>query len=367
MGWHGCPIHFVLSTAFPAAAIMSNASKLRGPRPSAPAVVVVLVLLLVGINLHADSRLERVRARGFLVCGVSTGIVGFAVVDAQGRYSGLDVDICRSVAAAIFGTGEKVHYVEASTVEQFLSSSDTDMVSRRLTWSLRREGLGLLFGPVMFYDGQGFMVPRQRQIQTVRQLSNRPVCVVPGAENEFNLNTYFRLHNLTLKKVLLRSVEQVETELSAGRCEAFTADVSELGSVRSKMRDGRRFELLSERISKEPLAQVVRQNDDQFFNVVRWTVFALIAAEELGVTSANIEDMTRSVDPDVNRLLGVIPGNGRALGLDEKWAYYAIKAVGNYGEAFERNVGLRSSLGLDRGLNRLWTNGGLMYAPSLRQ
>ena len=346
---------------------MSHAPNPRAHHHAAPGAVVVLVLLLASICLHADSRLERVRARGFLVCGVSTGIAGFAVVDAHGRYSGLDIDICRAVAAAILGTGEKVHYVETATVEQFLSSSDIDMVSRRLTWSLRREGLGLLFGPVMFYDGQGFMVARQRQIQTVRQLSNRPICVVPGAENEFNLNTYFKLHNLALKKVILRSVDQVETELSAGRCEAFTADVSELASVRSKMRDGKGFELLSERISKEPLAQVVRQNDDQFFNVVRWTVFALIAAEELGVTSTNVEEMTRSADPDVSRLLGVIPGNGRALTLDEKWAYYAIKAVGNYGEAFERNVGPRSSLRLDRGLNRLWTNGGLMYAPSLRQ
>jgi general L-amino acid transport system substrate-binding protein len=297
---------------------------------------------------------------------VSAGVAGFATVDPRGRYSGLDVDVCRAVAAAIFGSDEKVHYVETPRLEQFLSSNDIDIVSRRLTWSLRREGLGLLFGPVMFYDGQGFMVP-QGQIRTVRQLSNRPICVVPGGENEFNLNTYFKLHNLGLKKVLLRSLELAEAELAAGRCHAFTADISELASVRSTMRDSKRFEILSEQISKEPLAQVVRQGDDQFFNVLRWTVFAWIVAEELGVTSTNLEEMTRSEDPDIKRLLGVIQGNGRALSLDEKWAYYVIKTVGNYGEAFERNVGPRSPIRLDRGLNQLWRNGGLMYAPSLRQ
>src|SRR5882762_851363 len=200
-------------------AIMSIASSnLRGHLPSAPAVVVVLVLLLVSINLHADSRLERVRARGFLVCGVSTGIVGFAVVDAQGRWSGLDVDICRSVAAAIFGTGEKVHYVETSTVEQFLSSTDVDMVSRRLTWSLRREVLGLLFGPVTFYDGQGFLVPARMRVTNARQLSGAKVCVEPGTPAEFNLGSYFRANNLDLKKVLVTSADEIPGAFKAGRC-----------------------------------------------------------------------------------------------------------------------------------------------------
>lgn len=329
-------------------------------------VVLGLVVLGASLDVHAQSRLQRVRDRGFLTCGVATGVAGFSTVDAQGRYSGLDIDVCRAMAAAIFGSDQLVRYVETPKLEQFLSSNDIDVVSRRLTWSLRREGLGLLFGPVMFYDGQGFLVP-QDGIRTVRQLSNQPICVVPGGENEFNLTTYFKLHNLGLKKVLLRSLDLVEAELVAGRCRAFTADVSMLASVRSTMRDGKRFEILSEQISKEPLAQVVRQSDDQFFNVLRWTVFAWIAAEELGVTSTNLDEMTRSQDPDVKRLLGVIQSNGRALGLDEQWAYHLIKAVGNYGEAFERHAGPRSPLRLDRGLNRLWMNGGLMYAPSLRQ
>ena len=231
----------------------------------------LLSVLMASIGVHAETRLERVRARGSLVCGVSAGVAGFTTVDAQRRYNGFDVDICRAVAAAIFGSDQKVRYVETATLEQFLSSNDIDIVSRRLTWSLRREGLGLLFGPVMFYDGQGFLVPRQRSIRSVRQLSNEPICVVPGGENEFNLSTYFKLNNLVLKKVLLRSLEQAATELSARHCAAFSADISELGSVRSTMRDGKQFEILPEQISKEPLAQVVRQGDDQFFNLLRWT------------------------------------------------------------------------------------------------
>jgi general L-amino acid transport system substrate-binding protein len=329
--------------------------------------LLVFVMALAGrVDVHADARLQRVRARGYLVCGVEAGVAGFATVDAQGRYAGLDIDMCRAVAAAIFGSDQKVRFVETATLDQFLASNDIDIVSRRLTWSLRREGLGLLFGPVMFYDGQGFLVPRQGSINNLRQLSNQPICVMPGGENEFNLNTYFKLHNLLLKKVLLRSLDQAGTELRAHRCAALSADISELGSVRSTMPDGKDFSILPEQISREPLSQVVRQGDDQFFNLLRWTVFAMIAAEELGVTSANVDEMTKSPDPDIKRLLGVIAGNGQSLGVDEKWAYYVIKTIGNYGEAFERNIGARSAIRLERGVNRLWTDGGLMFAPSMR-
>jgi general L-amino acid transport system substrate-binding protein len=189
---------------------------------------------------------------------------------------------------------------------------------------------------------------------------------VPGGENEFNLNTYFRLHGLSLKKVQLASIEQGARELSARRCASVSADVSELGSVRSGMPRGDEFVVLPEQISQEPLSPAVRRGDDQFFNVVRWTIFAMIAAEEFGVTSTNVEEMTRSADIEVKRLLGVIPGNGQSLGLDEAWAFAVIQTIGNYGEAFDRNVGARSAVRLDRGLNRLWTDGGLMYAPSFR-
>ena len=335
-------------------------------RTIATGLIVFGMSLAAVADLYADSRLQRVRARGYLVCGVETGVAGFATVDTQGHYAGLDIDMCRAIAAAIFGSDQKVRFVETATLDQFLASSDIDIVSRRLTWSLRREGLGLLFGPVMFYDGQGFLVPRQGSIKTVRQLSNQSICVVPGGENEFNLNTYFKLHNLVLKKLLLRSLDQAAGELSSRRCAAISADISELGSVRGTMPEGKDYAILPEHISREPLSQVVRQGDDQFFNLLRWTVFAMIAAEELGVTSANVDEMTKSPDPDIKRLLGVIAGNGQSLGVDEKWAYYVIKTIGNYGEAFERNVGARSTIRLERGANRLWTDGGLMFAPSMR-
>jgi general L-amino acid transport system substrate-binding protein len=267
---------------------------------------------------------------------------------------------------AIFRSDQKIRFVATATLDQFLASDDIDVLSRRLTWSLRREGLGLLFGPVMFYDGQGFLVPRQGPVRSARELSGQPICVAPGGENEFNLNAYFRLHDLSLKKVLLASIEQGGRDLSARRCAAVSADLSELGSVRSAMPRRDEFVILPELISREPLSPAVRRGDDQFFNVVRWTIFAMIAAEEFGVTSTNVGEMTRSADVEVNRLLGVIPGNGQSLGLDEAWAFSVIKTIGNYGEAFDRNVGARSTVGLDRGLNRLWTDGGLMYAPSFR-
>jgi general L-amino acid transport system substrate-binding protein len=318
-----------------------------------------------------QGRVARIRQRGALVCGVAPGVAGFAHVDEQGRYTGFDVDICRGLSAAIFGTPDNVRYEQASSVEQFLRVPEVDVVSRRLTWSLQREGMGLLFGPVMFYDGQGFLAPTRLRIQTVRQLSNLGICVVAGGLSESNVTRYFQSHKLTLRKILIRSSAQLDggfldREFSAGRCDAFTGDQSELGSLRSGMRKPDDFGILDEQISKEPLAQLVRQSDVDLFNVLRWTIFSMINAEELGITAANVSEMARASDPDVKRLLGVTPGDGRALGLDEAWAANVIKAVGNYGEAFDRNVGARSPIKLPRGLNRLWSTGGLMFAPPLR-
>ena len=329
-------------------------------------LAMVAVCLLLSTAVSAETRLERIRQRGVLVCGVAPGIVGFARVDDRGRYTGLDVDVCRALATAIFGVPDKVRFVQAASVDAFLRSNDIDVVSRRLTWTLPREGLGLLFGPVTFYDGQGFLVPRARQIKTLGQLSKARICVEPGGVHEFNLDAYFQSHDMAFTKVPLKSLDQAEGELSAGRCDALTADVSMLGSVRSLMRTGGSFDILREQISKEPMAPLVRQGDDQFFNILRWTVLAMIAAEELGVTSGNVTAKMASNDLDVKRLLGVLPGNGRALGVDEKWAYNIVRAVGNYGEVFERNVGMRSPVRFERGLNALWTDGGLMYAPLLR-
>jgi general L-amino acid transport system substrate-binding protein len=309
--------------------------------------------------------MPRIRQRGVLVCGVAPGVAGFARVDGQGRYSGLDVDVCRAVSAAIFGTPDSVRYEQASSVEQFQRTPDIDLVSRRLTWSLQREAMGLRFGPVMFYDGQGFMVPAGFPAQKVRQLSNARICVVPGGLHEFNLTAYFRSNGLALRKIPTQT-GQVEAEFSAGRCDAFSADVSELGSLRSAMRKPDAFRILPEQISREPLAQVVREADADLFDVLRWTIFAMIEAEALGVTSGNVTEMAKSGNPDVRRLLGVTPGNGKALGLDEAWAYRIVKTVGNYGEVYERNVGMASPIKLPRGVNALWTAGGLMYAPPLR-
>jgi general L-amino acid transport system substrate-binding protein len=331
------------------------------------AIGTVAFCLFLIPTVHAQSRLELIRKRGAVVCGVQPGVIGFAAVDQAGRYSGLDVDICRALAAAIFGTADRVRYVPAGTVDAFLKSSEADLVSRRLTWSLQREGLGLLFGPVTFYDGQGFLVPRALKVKTPSDLANKRICIVPGTVTEYNLNTYFQSRKLAIQKVLLKSLDQAEGEFAAGRCDALTGDLSELGSARSRMSKRDAFEILPELISKEPLGPIVRQGDDQFFNVVRWTVFALIAAEELGITSSNLSEKRASADLDVRRFLGVVPGNGRALGLDEAWAANVIDAVGNYGEMFERNLGAKSPIQLERRLNALWTGGGLMYAPLLRQ
>jgi general L-amino acid transport system substrate-binding protein len=316
---------------------------------------------------EAGHRLDDIRRRGFLTCGVWPMVAGFSERDSATGYAGLDVDICRALSAAIFGTPAKVTFVEAPSVQSFLQSNNIDVVSRRLTWELQREGsLGLLFGPVMFYDGQGFLVPRRLGIASTQHLAGRSICVEPQSRSEVTLRLYFNSRGLDLKMVPLDSTDDLGLSFASGRCEAYTADVSLLGDIRHKLAGGGDFTILAEQISKEPLAQIVRKGDDHFFDVLRWTVFAAIEAEELGVTSRNVDAMLSSSDLEVKRLLGVIAGNGSALGLDEKWAYNVIKTVGNYGEMFDRNIGARSTIKMERGLNRLWNAGGLMYAPPLR-
>jgi general L-amino acid transport system substrate-binding protein len=332
--------------------------------------VTVSILTMVGVlaaaTAMAGPRLDRIRQRGSIACGVSPGVAGFAEVDAAGRYTGFDVDICRAVAAAIFGRADRVTFVQASSVQDFVKSSDIDLVARRLTVSVTREAFGVLFGPIVFYDGQGFLVARKLAAKSARALAGVPVCVDAGTPFQFNLVQYFRANGLQLKEVALKSRDELRAAFQTGRCGAYTADVSELGSIRSRMPNGADFDILTDLISKEPLAPLVRQDDVLFFNIVRWTMFAMIAAEELGITSTNVDQMLTSTDSDRKRLLGVIPGNGAALGLDERWAYNVVKTLGNYGELFDRNVGARSAIKLERGLNRLWTAGGLIYAPPLR-
>ena len=325
-----------------------------------------ILLALVAATAEAGPRLDLIRQRGTLVCGVAPAIAGFAEVDKDGRYSGLEVDICRSVAAAIFGSADRVRFAPATSIQEFLKSPDIDIVSRRLTISLTREAFGVMFGPIVFYDGQGFLVAKRLKPQSVRSLSGVPVCVDAGTPFESTLTQYFRSSKLELRKIPLTSRSELPAALDSGRCGAFTADVSELGSIRSRLAKAGEFDILAEYISKEPLSPLVRQDDPLFLNIVRWSFYAMVAAEELGVSSANLDQALKSEDGDTKRLLGVVPGNGKALGLDERWAYNIIKGVGNYGEMFDRNVGARSPIKLARGLNNLWTAGGLIYAPPLR-
>lgn len=321
-------------------------------------------------DLAAASRVELIQKRGFLTCGIEPAVAGFAEADAGGRYHGFDIDVCRALAAAIFGTPDKVKFAAATSVADFLKSDEIDVVARRLTWELRREGsLPILFGPITFYDGQGFLVANTLKVRSPRDLAGVDICVAGGTNFEFNLGRYFQAHKIALKKTVLESASNftaITKALAAGRCKAYTADVSELAAIRSKLPHPSDFSLLEEQISREPLAPVVRQDDPRWFVIVRWTLLALVNAEELGVTSGNAEAMRKRDELDVQRLLGVVPGNGKALGLRESWAYDAIKAVGNYGEMFEKNIGRGSPIGLHRGLNRLVRDGGLMYAPPLR-
>ena len=336
------------------------------------AVAGLAAMFLLGANSPAQappSRLDTIERRGLLTCGVEPTVPGFVDIDANGSYRGLDVDICRAVATAIFGVPDRVRFVRVTHVTELSADPDIDVVARRLTWELRREQpLGLLFGPVTFYDGQGFLVRRSAGVRSPGDLSGRPVCVAGGPVFELNLGTYFAERSLALNKMIMNSphdYDEIATALADGQCVAYSGDLSDLGAIRLRL-PANTYDILSELISKEPLAPLVRDDDLRLFNILRWTIAAAIRAEELGVRSSNVDGMRKSTNPEIQRLLGEIPGNGKALGLRESWAADVIRLVGNYGEIFERNVGRGSPIGLERGLNRLWTDGGLMYAPPLR-
>jgi general L-amino acid transport system substrate-binding protein len=323
------------------------------------------VFFILGAHPGAISRLEQIRARGVVTCGVGPGVPGFSEVDKQGRYSGFDVDICRALSAAIFGQPDRVRYLITPTIQDFLKATDIDLVSRRLTWTLMREGLGVLFGPVMFYDGQGFLLPKKLGATRIADLAGATVCVAANSEHDVNLTSFLITNRLTLKRIPITDSRAARTALTTGRCQAFSDDVSALGGVRAALPAPSDFAIMSEQMTKEPLAQLVRQDDVPFFNILRWTIFATIEAEELGVSSANVDQVLKP-DPRIQDLLGANGGTGRALGLDAKWAYHIIKSLGNYGEIFERNVGAGSRIKLARGLNKLWKDGGLIYAPPLQ-
>lgn len=328
-----------------------------------------LIGTMIAGNALAATTLESVREKGHLQCGVTSGLPGFSQPDDKGNWTGIDVDTCRAVAAAIFGDASKAHFTPLTAKERFtaLQSGEIDMLSRNTTWTLTRDAsLGLNFAGVNYYDGQGFLVSRELGVSDATELDGATACIQAGTTTELNMADYFRAHGMEFKPLVFDTSEQTVQGFAAGRCDVLTSDRSQLAALRSKLTDPSSAVILPNTISKEPLGPVVRQGDDQWFNIVKWALFTQINAEELGITSANVDDMRSSDNPSIQRLLGVDGDMGEKLGLSADFAYNIIKNVGNYGEMYNRNVGPGTPLDLERGLNALWTEGGIMYAPPVR-
>jgi general L-amino acid transport system substrate-binding protein len=334
------------------------------------ALAAALILLLAAPVAQAGKTLDSIKQRGQVVCGVNTGLAGFAIADSQGKWTGLDVDICRAIAAAVLGDPEKVKWVPLNSQQRLtaLQSGEIDVLSRNTTWTLTRDAsLGLSFTGVTYYDGQGFMVPKKLKVTSAKQLKNASICVQSGTTTEKNLTDYFKSINVPIKTVVFEGLEASIKAFFAGRCQAYTTDASGLASIRNKEASKPDdYLILPELISKEPLSPVVRRGDDEWFAIVKWVVFGLIEAEEYGLTQANVDAQKTSTNPVVQRILGTSDDTGKLLGLDKDWMYRALKASGNYGEIFERNVGPKSTLAIPRGLNNQWSKGGIMYAPPIR-
>jgi general L-amino acid transport system substrate-binding protein len=327
--------------------------------------------LFAAVPAHAGKTLDAVKARGQLVCGVNTGLPGFSQADPQGNWSGLDVDVCKAIAAAVLNDPNKVKYVPLTAQQRFtaLQSGEVDILSRNTTFTLTRDAsLGLHFTGVTYYDGQGFMVPAKLKIKSAKQLKGATVCVQSGTTTEKNLTDFSRANKLDMKPVVFEKQEAATGAYFSGRCATYTTDASGLASVRNRdAKDPKDHIILPELISKEPLGPAVRRGDDEWFAIAKWVVWGLVEAEEYGLTQANIEKMAaESQDPVVMRITGKSEDTGKLLGLDKEWMVRAVKAVGNYGEIFERNVGPKTPLALPRGLNSQWNKGGLMYAPPIR-
>ena len=325
---------------------------------------------LAAAPAFAGKTLDTIKSRGQLVCGVNTGLAGFSAADSQGKWTGLDVDMCRAIAAAILNDGEKVKYVPLTAQQRFtaLQSGEIDILSRNTTWTLTRDAsLGLHFTGTTYYDGQGFMVPVKAKLKSAKSLKNATVCVQSGTTTEKNLTDFSRTHKLNIKPIVFEKQEAATGAYFSGRCVAFTTDASGLASIRNKdAKDPKEHVILPELISKEPLGPAVRRGDDEFYAIAKWVVFGLIEAEEYGVTQANVDQMKSSQDPVVMRILGTSEDTGKLLGLDKDWMARALKTTGNYGEIFERNVGPKTPLALPRGVNNQWNKGGIMYAPPIR-
>jgi len=332
-------------------------------------LVALVVAVFAMAGMATAGTLAEVKARGVLKAGVNGGVFGFSMPDKKGVWKGIDVDTAKAVAAAVFGDANKVKFVALTAVQRLpaLQSKEIDVLVRNTTQTLTRETVnGLNFCHVNYYDGQGFLVPKKLGVKSAKELGGATVCVLPGTTTEMNVADFFRKHNMKWKPVVIEQVAELSKAFFAGRCDCYTSDASQLASHRSVAPNPDDYILLPEIISKEPLAPVVRHGDDQWYDIVNWTVMALIQAEEFDITSKNVDSSLKSKDPAIMRFLGVTPGMGKALGLDDKWAYNIIKQVGNYGEIFERNVGPNTPLKLERGLNDLWTRGGLMYSAAMR-
>jgi general L-amino acid transport system substrate-binding protein len=332
------------------------------------ATLLSAALALSAVGAATAGTLDQVKARGELICGANPGLAGFGLPDDQGVYKGLDVDECRAIAAAIFNDPSKVKYLPINAKDRptILASGQIDVLIRNTTWTLSRETGGMFFTGINYYDGQGFMVRKKLGIDSALKLDGASVCVQQGTTTELNLADFFRAHNMKLEPVVFSTDEETVKAYDTGRCDAYTTDASGLYAERLKLAAPDDNVVLPEIISKEPLGPSVRKDDVQWFEIVQWTHYAMLNAEELGVTQVNVDQMLKSDNPSIRRLLGVEGDFGAGLGLTNDWAYRIIKAVGNYGESFERNVGKGSPIKIRRGLNALWTQGGLQYAPPVR-
>jgi len=333
-------------------------------------ITTVLVLLLAVAAQSASAQtLKAVKDRGILNCGANGTLAGFGLPDAQGKWTGLDVDFCRAIAAAVLNDSEKVKYVPLSAKDRFtaLQSGEVDVLARNTTWTSSRDtSLGLNFTGVNYYDGQGFMVRKTLKVNSALELNGASVCVQQGTTTELNLADYFSANKMQLKSVTFATANEAVKAYDAGRCDAYTTDASALYAERLRVTDPNEHIILPEIISKEPLGPAVRHGDDQWFDIVKWTLFAMMNAEELNISSKNVDEALKSTNPEIKRFVGTEGNFGEQLGLSKDWAVRIVKQVGNYGESFERNVGLGSTLKIERGLNKLWTKGGIQYAPPIR-
>jgi general L-amino acid transport system substrate-binding protein len=333
-------------------------------------IATILALAVVFVAQAASAQtLKTVKDRGILNCGANGTLAGFGLPDAQGKWTGLDVDLCRAIAAAVFGDASKIKFVPLSAKDRFtaLQSGEVDVLIRNTTWTSSRDTqLGLNFTGVDYYDGQGFMVRKSLKVNSALELNGASVCVQQGTTTELNLADYFRAHNMQLKSVTFATANEALKAYDASRCDAYTTDASGLYAERLRLANSDDHIVLPDIISKEPLGPAVRHGDDQWFDVVKWVLYAMINAEEYNITSKNIDEMMKSTNPEIKRFVGTEGNYGEQLGLAKEWAVNIVKLVGNYGESFDRNVGAGSPLKIDRGLNKLWTKGGIQYAPPIR-